>query len=195
LNADQYVFACGAWLGKLFPDVLGDAIRPTQQDVLFLAVPAGDNSFGAASFPCWTDRTSEEKFYGLPDLQCRGFKIASDLRGPTFDPDCDDRVIRTASIVSVRDFLRRRFPRLSSAPVLETRVCQYENTPDLGFVIDRHPDASNVWLVGGGSGHGYKHGPAIGEYVAGLLEDDVPQLAEFRLQRLRSGMPHRNSSI
>jgi glycine/D-amino acid oxidase-like deaminating enzyme len=45
-------------------------------------------------------------------------------------------------------------------------VCQYANTSNGDFLIDRHPDASNVWLVGGGSGHGFKHGPAVGEYLA-----------------------------
>jgi sarcosine oxidase len=53
--------------------------------------------------------------------------------------------------------------------VVETRVCQYENTSNGDFLVDRHPDMPNVWLVGGGSGHGFKHGPALGEYVAARL--------------------------
>ena len=48
-------------------------------------------------------------------------------------------------------------------------MCQYENTSNGDFLIDRHPEAENVWLVGGGSGHGFKHGPAVGEYVAERL--------------------------
>jgi len=66
----------------------------------------------------------------------------------------------------VRQFLAQRFPGLKDAPLLETRVCQYENTSSGDFLIDRHPAFDNVWLVGGGSGHGFKHGPALGEYVA-----------------------------
>jgi sarcosine oxidase len=65
-----------------------------------------------------------------------------------------------------RAFLARRFPALAGAPLVEARVCQYENTSNGDFLIDRHPDFDNVWLVGGGSGHGFKHGPALGEYVA-----------------------------
>jgi sarcosine oxidase len=48
-------------------------------------------------------------------------------------------------------------------------VCQYENSPDEHFIIDHHPAAGNAWLVGGGSGHGFKHGPAVGELVAQLV--------------------------
>jgi glycine/D-amino acid oxidase-like deaminating enzyme len=65
--------------------------------------------------------------------------------------------------------LAARFPALRDAPLLETRVCQYENTSDGNFLIDRHPAFANLWLVGGGSGHGFKHGPALGEYVAEKL--------------------------
>jgi sarcosine oxidase len=53
--------------------------------------------------------------------------------------------------------------------VVETEVCQYESTSSGDFLLDRHPAMSNVWLVGGGSGHGFKHGPAVGEYVTRLM--------------------------
>jgi len=48
---------------------------------------------------------------------------------------------------------------MNDAPLLETRVCQYENTTDHNFIVDRHAANTNVWIVGGGSGHGFKHGP------------------------------------
>jgi sarcosine oxidase len=169
LSADSYVFACGPWLGELFPDVIGSLVRPSKQDVIFLAPPPGDTRFAPPLFPCWADLTSEEKFYGIPDVQHRGFKIASDLRGRTFDPNTTDRFIDPESLATVRQFLRFRFPALADAPVTEMRVCQYENTPDLALLVDRHPVAKNALLVGGGSGHGYKHGPALGEYVAGIV--------------------------
>jgi glycine/D-amino acid oxidase-like deaminating enzyme len=169
LSADSYVFACGPWLGELFPDVIGSLVRPSKQDVIFLAPPPGDTRFAPPLFPCWVDLTSEEKFYGIPDVQHRGFKIASDLRGRTFDPNTTDRFIDPESLAAVRQFLRFRFPALADAPVTEMRVCQYENTPDLALLVDRHPAAKNAFLVGGGSGHGYKHGPALGEYVAGIV--------------------------
>jgi len=68
--------------------------------------------------------------------------------------------------------------------VLETRVCQYENTPDNNFILDRHPSGENVWIVGGGSGHGFKHGPAVGEMVAKAILHGVQPEVRFRLGRL-----------
>jgi sarcosine oxidase len=72
---------------------------------------------------------------------------------------------------------------LKDAPVLETRVCQYENTPDHHLIIDRHPVKQNVWLLGGGSGHGFKHGPAVGEMVARLVLEDGESDRTFALRR------------
>src|SRR5204863_2738713 len=85
-----------------------------------------------------------------------------------FDPDTGDRIATGAE--PARAFVAERFPALAGAPVVESRVCQYENTSTGDFLIDRHPDFGNVWLVGGGSGHGFKHGPAVGEYVAQRIE-------------------------
>jgi glycine/D-amino acid oxidase-like deaminating enzyme len=73
------------------------------------------------------------------------------------------------AIAAARNFISKRFPALKNAPIVESRVCQYENTSNGDFLIDRHPDFDNVWLVGGGSGHGFKHGPSLGEYVAALV--------------------------
>ncbi len=104
--------------------------------------------------------------YGIPDLENRGMKIALDRHGPRFDPDTGKRVVSAEGLEAMRKYVAKRFPSLKNAPVVETRVCQYENTSSGDFLIDRHPAFENVWLVGGGSGHGFKHGPALGEYVA-----------------------------
>ncbi len=76
-----------------------------------------------------------------------------------------------------------RFRGVRGAPLLEARVCQYENSPDEHFIFDRHPAAANVWLVGGGSGNGFKHGPAVGELVAGLVLDGAAPDQQFQLSR------------
>ena len=88
---------------------------------------------------------------------------------------------------AARQYLAFRFPGLKDAPLVEARVCQYENSPDEHFIIDRHPTAENTWLVGGGSGHGFKHGPAVGELVAQLVLAGAATPPEFRLSRLDSG--------
>ncbi len=163
ISAANYIFACGPWLPKMFPDLLTDRIQPTRQEVFFFGTPAG-SSFASPSLPTWID--FKDEVYGLPDLDGRGVKIAIDHHGPSFDPDTGDRIVTTAGLDEVRCCLARRLPGLRDAPVCETRVCQYENTANGDFLVDLHPELNNVWLVGGGSGHGFKHGPVVGEYVA-----------------------------
>ncbi len=164
IRADNFVFACGPWLPKVFPDLLQDRIFPTRQEVFFFGVPAGDRRFAPPALPIWVDLTSQ--LYVLPDLEDRGLKIGFDRHGPAFDPDTGERDVTPQGLRAVREFLAQRFPGLKDAPLVESRVCQYENTSNGDFLIDRHPAFDNVWIVGGGSGHGFKHGPALGEYVA-----------------------------
>ncbi len=164
IHADIFVFACGPWLPKLFPELLGDRIHPTRQEVFFFGAPAGEQRFTPPQMPTWIDFGAE--MYGLPDLENRGFKVALDRHGASIDPETAERNITPELLDEVRRFLAARFPAMKDAPLLETRVCQYENTSNGDFLIDRHPDFDNVWLLGGGSGHGFKHGPALGEYVA-----------------------------
>jgi glycine/D-amino acid oxidase-like deaminating enzyme len=167
INAERLVFACGPWLPKLFPELLGELIHVTRQEVLFFGVPAGDERFGPAAMPAWID--FNDLVYGLPNLEGRGIKLAIDAHGPEFDPDSGERVVTETGLTAARSYLAQRIPSMAGAPVLETRVCQYENTSNGDFLIDRHPEFENVWLVGGGSGHGFKHGPAVGEYVTALI--------------------------
>lgn len=182
LTADTYVFACGPWLGSLFPDVIGDLVRPTRQDVVFFGTPTGDPRFTEKQLPVWLDR-GERIFYGIPGNQWRGFKVADDTRGEGFDPTNGDRTVAPEFVARVREFLALRFPALQHAPLVETRVCQYENTPDHHFIVDKHPAAENCWLVGGGSGHGFKHGPALGEMVAAAVSEGKAVDPFFRLSR------------
>jgi sarcosine oxidase len=179
VHAASFIFACGPWLPKLFPDLLTDRIHPTRQEVFFFGVDPGDRRFAPPLMPVWIDFGDE--IYGIPDLENRGFKIAPDRHGPPFDPDRGERVVTAEGLSTVRKFLAQRFPGLKDAPLLETRVCQYENTSNGDFLIDRHPAFDNVWLVGGGSGHGFKHGPALGEYVAARAVEGGTVEARFTL--------------
>jgi monomeric sarcosine oxidase len=167
ISAGAYVFACGAWLPKLFPLLVGTRIQPTRQEVVYFGTSGGDR-FSPPSLPTWIDFKDEA--YGLPDVEGRGVKVAIDRHGPVFDPDVGDRLVSEEGLAEARAYLARRLPELRYAPVTETRVCQYENTSNGDFLIDGHPEMDNVWLVGGGSGHGFKHGPFVGEYVAARIE-------------------------
>jgi monomeric sarcosine oxidase len=180
IRADAFVFACGPWLPKLFPSLLADLIHVTRQEVFFFGTPAGDDWFGPDKLPAWID--FNDLIYGLPNLDNRGVKIAIDEHGPEFDPDSGERIVSSESAAAVRRFLSRRIPALANAPVVETRVCQYENTSNGDFLIDRHPAFENVWIAGGGSGHGFKHGPAVGEHVAALLAGKATVEPRFSLR-------------
>jgi monomeric sarcosine oxidase len=179
IAARAFVLACGPWLPKLLPDLLGERIFPTRQEVFYIGVPAGDARFQSPALPVWVDFA--EEIYGLPDFRSRGFKVALDSHGPPADPDTLERVPAAEAKQRVLEFVGRRFPALKGAPVVGAEVCQYENTSNGDFLIDRHPELANVWLVGGGSGHGFKHGPAIGEYVAARIADGQPGDARFSL--------------
>ncbi|MET1112975.1 MAG: FAD-dependent oxidoreductase [Allosphingosinicella sp.] len=169
LSAARYVFACGPWLPKLFPDLLGRRIFPTRQEVFFFRPPAGDARFGPDVLPGWADFNAGDIFYGFPDLEGRGCKVAHDLHGPPMDPDQGDRTPSRAALAEVRAYMERRFPGLRGAPLSEARICQYENSANGDLLIDWHPNRPNVALVGAGSGHGFKHGPAVGAYAAKLI--------------------------
>ena len=182
LKADYYLFACGPWLGKLFPETLGHLVQPTKQDIFFFGAPAGDLRFTDAHLPVWGDH-GKRFFYGIPGSDRRGFKVADDTRGRPFDPTSGERVFSQATLKRVREYMAFRFPAMKDAPLIETRVCQYEQTPDSNFIVDRHPRMENAWLLGGGSGHGFKHGPALGELMAELILNDGEADAVWRISR------------
>jgi glycine/D-amino acid oxidase-like deaminating enzyme len=165
VNADAYLFACGAWLGKIFPEVLQSRITCTKQEVYYFGVPQ-TQAVNYENFPVWIDVDGENFYYGIPGNTYRGFKIGVDIRGENFDPTTGDRTVNTAVLSRARQFITHRFPGLTGAPLLENRVCPYENSPDGNFIFDHHPEAANVLILGGGSGHGFKHGPALGEMIA-----------------------------
>ncbi|HLY14592.1 MAG TPA: FAD-dependent oxidoreductase, partial [Candidatus Limnocylindrales bacterium] len=152
----------------IFPRLLGDLIRVTKQDVFFFGPAGGDRRYDGEHLPTWVDY--DAAFYGVPAIDGRGAKLAPDRYGPVFDPSSGERIVDPDSTRLAREYVGRRFPGLATQPVVETRVCQYEVTPDSHFIIDRHPELANAWIAGGGSGHGFKHGPRIGEYLVGRIQ-------------------------
>jgi glycine/D-amino acid oxidase-like deaminating enzyme len=160
-RADVVVWACGAWLGSLFPGAV--ELRVSRRDVFFLGV---DGSW--AGTPGFCDYDSA--FYGHGDLGGFGMKVAPDRAGDRIDPDTLDRTPLPANEAAAREYAARRFPALAGAPVIGARVCQYTLTGDTHFLVAQHPERADWWLLGGGSGHGFKHGPALGEYVADCIE-------------------------
>lgn len=171
ITARHVVYACGPWLPKLFPEVLLNRIVATRQEVFHFGPVAGDSRFAPPQLPVWADFNQGDIVYGFPEIEGQGFKLAFDRHGEEVDPETQDRRVSATQIRAARDYLTLRFPGLAEAPFIHGRVCQYENSSNGDFLIDRLPGYDRVWLVGGGSGHGFKHGPEVGRRVAAHVLD------------------------
>ena len=159
LEADVVVWACGGWLGGLFGDLL--SLRVTLQNVVLFEVPREWSS------PGWVD--FDAAFYGHGLVEPHGFKVASDADGGDVDPDQRPLEAAVESVAAARDYLAHRFPALADSAVASSPACHYSLTSDSNFIFAPHPDHDRVWLLGGGSGHGFKHGPALAEHAAAVL--------------------------
>ena len=175
-HSDLFVFACGSWLPKLFPREL-NVIRPTRQELFFFEAPKSGSLFDSTRMPVWIDQTDNRLPYGLPNVEGAGIKLGFHRSGPSFDPDTGNRSVTDDQIAEAAGYLRSRFPSLAIVPKT-TRVCHYENTPNADLLADRHPAFDNVWLIGGGSGHGFKHAPGFAENLIqaiGRGQQDEPR--------------------
>ena len=189
ISADRFVFACGPWLPKVFPALLKTRLRAQRAEVFFLGVPAGDTRYLPPAMPTWIDHNGMGDAYGFPSLDNRGCKLAVDAFDNPIDPDTGDRTVTAPYIDAMRSFVRQRMPGLSDAPIVETRVCQYEYAENKNYLLDRHPDFTNVWIAGGGSGHGFKNGPMVGTYVAKLVASQEPTDPLFSVSATRQLTP------
>jgi sarcosine oxidase len=179
LEADVVVWACGPWLGRLFPELV--TLRVALQELLFFD---GGPGWRSPDVPAWCDY--DRARYGTADIDELGFKGAVDDEGPSFDPDAPLPDEPTTE-PQMRAYLQERFPALADAPLLEARTCRYELTPDTNFIAAPHPEHASVWLVGGGSGHGFKHGPAMAEKLAAAIRKGAPLPSAFALGERQFG--------
>lgn len=182
MQADAYIFACGSWLRNLFNDKLNNIIQCTKQEVYYFGVPA-ENSSAFENLPVWVDVDGKDFYYGIPGNQHRGFKLGVDIRGSDFDPTSGEHMYTPETLQKARAFIAHRFPDLEHAPLVESRVCPYENSPDGNFIFDLVPETTNTFVLGGGSGHGFKHSPALGQLVADVLSGNKKFPEGFLLKK------------
>jgi glycine/D-amino acid oxidase-like deaminating enzyme len=177
LEADRVVWACGAWLAGLFPSLV--QLRITRQELALFDAGPGWGPLG------WID--FDASAYGHSTIEPYGFKVASDREGEPVEPGLRPERASDAGLAAARDYLAMRFPGLASAPLRSSPSCHYSLTPDAGFLFAPHPEHERVWLLGGGSGHGYKHGPAVAEHAAAVLAGAAQPQPRFALgERTRS---------
>jgi glycine/D-amino acid oxidase-like deaminating enzyme len=179
--AQTFVFACGPWLPKVFPAVMKNKLATPRRVVFFYGTPPGDERFTYPNFPTW----AVDNAYGFPSIEGKGFKVVPTFERVIVDPDTQEHTLTADELRRGREFVAKWFPALARQPLVDSKVCQREDSVDEHFIVNQHPELSNVWLVGGGSGHGYKHGIMLGEYVANRVvgRDKNPELAEiFKLK-------------
>lgn len=187
LTADQFVFACGPWNAKLFPEILAENSYCSKQDTYFFAPPAHLlKTFEAPHMPIWLEYDMDSPmYYGMPHHLGKGIKIAYDERSESFDPDNRDRTISKHRFEAAKAFLAHRFPSLRDATLTSAEICQYENSLDGHFILDRHPQYRHIVILGGSSGHGFKLGPALGKYMAHILVKNATFPSTFSLDRFQ----------
>jgi glycine/D-amino acid oxidase-like deaminating enzyme len=177
LAAGAFLFACGPWLPKLFPGQLDGYIALRRSEVFYVGSPAGDDRFSWRRLPnMWESRVGA---YAMSDIDY-GYKVVPSF-GVPIDPDTDDRVASAYQLRKVRAYLERRIPGLVGQPVVASRVCALENSNNHHFIIDTHPEFANAWIVGAGSGHAFKMGPMLGDYVSERMlgRNDDPEAARL----------------
>ncbi len=177
LEGDAVIWACGAWLGRLFPDLV--SLRVTLQQVALFQ--AGTEWSG----PGWVD--FDGPWYGHGAIEPHGFKVAHDADGPPVDPDERPAEGGADTVRAARQYLALRFPALADAPLASVPACHYSLTADSNFLFAPHPGQPGVWLLGGGSGHGFKHGPAVAEHAAAVLAGRAAPEPRFALGERRPG--------
>ena len=168
-EADRLVICAGAWAGRVVPQ-LGGLVTPERQVLAWLQ-PTRPELFEPDRFPVFVLDVDEGCFYGFPVHDVPGFKFGwyHHFREQV-DPDELDRTARPADAEALRGFAERYFPD-GAGPTVMLKTCLFENSPDEHFIIDRLPDAPQVSVAAGFSGHGYKFCSVVGEVMADLAID------------------------
>jgi glycine/D-amino acid oxidase-like deaminating enzyme len=119
-------------------------------------------------------------YYGFPVNRNGILKIANHGTGIDLDPDAP-RLTTAAQEAALRDMLRDSLPALADAPIADRKLCVYCDTRDANFWIARHPERPTLTVATGGSGHGFKFAPVLGELVADIVLGRPNRLAhKFR---------------
>lgn len=182
---DAALVCAGAWFRALGL-ARDDFVRPTRQAVTYYRPPAEfAGSFAPPAFPVWMHDLAESGWYGMP-LDDGVLKVARHRPGEPADPDAP-RTVPPSEREDSRAFVARALPGIKTNWYAEDRGCLYAMTDDGNFVIDRVPDRARTFVAGGGSGHGFKLGPAVGRLAADLVERGVPPVSAFAFDAVRDG--------
>jgi len=182
---DAALVCAGAWFRALGL-ARDDFVRPTRQAVTYYRPPSDMLArFDPPAFPVWMHDLTESGWYGMP-LEDGLLKVARHRPGEPADPDAP-RAVSPEDRAASRAFVARSLPAIHANWYAEDRGCLYAMTDDGNFVIDSVPGRTRTFVAGGGSGHGFKLGPAVGRLAADMVEQGVPPVSAFRFDAVRHG--------
>ena len=186
-HADHVLVAAGSWTYLLVPE-LAPYMRATGHPVFHLR-PANPELFSPPDFPVFTADVSKTGWYGFPLHPREGVvKIANHGVGVRLNPATDERVVTEEDVARLRAFMADTLPDLAQAPIVYTRRCLYADTLDEHLWIDGHPDLEGLSVATGGSGHGFKFAPILGDLIVDVVEGRENEwLARFRWRELTAG--------
>jgi sarcosine oxidase len=166
-RAECLIVAAGAWASDLLGD-LGIALQ-VRRKPLYWRRPQAGAMLARPDCPTFLYEVPGGVFYGFPQIDDRGVKVAEHTGGTAVDdPLALDRQLDRDDEARVAQFCRQYLPELAGE-LLGHAVCMYTMTPDAHFVVDRHPRYPNVAFAAGLSGHGFKFTGMLGEALVDLL--------------------------
>lgn len=176
-HAGHIIVAAGAHTPYLVPE-LRSYFKATGHPVFWLK-PKNPELYTPPQLSVFTADTSNTGWYGFPLHPKYGVvKFGKHANGLELHPDQDDRKITDTEVADLRLFLKNAFPDLYDAPLVYTRRCLYTDTLDGHFWIDHHPKYKGLSVSSGGSGHGFKMMPLIGEITADMVEGKENQFSK-----------------
>ncbi len=176
-GSDHTVLAAGSWTPWLLPEM--QSVMDATGHPIFHLSPKDPAPFTAPEFVVFFGDTALTGWYGFPMLREGIVKISRHGIGVSLHPEKDERTVYEEDFRQLRIFLEETFPELLDAEITYTRRCLYNDTLDENFWIDHHPEKEGLSLATGGSGHGFKFGPVLGDLIADVVEDKPNEWAEL----------------
>lgn len=166
-EADRVLVTAGAWSAEVLPE-LKERVRPFRKTIGWFEAP--ESYYGADSFPAFViNNGGNEEYYGFPNINGAGLKVGRHDGGEQAAPGTALAPFgsRPDDEQELLPFLDAYLPKVSD--LKRGSVCLYENAPGERFLIGPVPERPGVWFAGGGSGHGFKFGSAVGEALSELF--------------------------
>lgn len=184
-GADQVVVAAGVWSGQLIPELEDKMVISGQP--IYLFKPKDGKAYDGRRFPGWAADITRTGWYGFPANKNGLVKIANHGEGVVADPDAEND-IPPHYYPALNTFLAHHLPKLEQARIESARLCYYCDTWDSDFYICPHPVKKGLTIAFGGSGHGFKFAPLLGDLIADVVEGK-PNKYAHRFQWREKGTP------